>query len=227
MSGVLSRLPGLGGWEQDPLWASVYDWTVEHPDLGGRLWRLGTGSDLSLLHRAADPVGSLPAGAAVLDVPVGGGVALRALRPGQGVRYVACDLAPTMLRRTRRRARELGVDDQVETVAADVGDLPFADDEFDLVVTLTGLHCFPDPGLAVREVTRVLRPGGSLTGSTILEDSGLRTLAMRRVGRASGILGPGVTSRELAGWFRACGVELDVRRSGPFAYFTGTKAGAS
>lgn len=154
-------------------------------------------------------------------------MALRALRPGQGVRYVACDLAPTMLRRTRRRARELGVDDQVETVAADVGDLPFADGEFDLVVTLTGLHCFPDPGLAVREVTRVLRPGGSLTGSTILEDSGLRTLAMRRVGRATGILGPGVTSRELAGWFRGCGVELGVRRSGPFAYFTGTKAGAS
>lgn len=227
MSGVLSRLPGLGGWDQDPLWASVYDWTVEHPDLGGLVWRLGTGSDLSLLHRAADPIGALPAGAAVLDVPVGGGVALRALRPGQDLRYVACDLAPTMLRRTARRARELGVADQVETVAADVGDLPFADGEFDLVVTLTGLHCFPDPGLAVREVSRVLRVGGELTGSTILEDSGLRTLPLRRAGRATGILGPGVTSRELVGWFRACGIELDVRRSGPFAYFRGTRTSGS
>ena len=33
---------------------------------------------------------------------------------------------------------------------------------------------------------------------------------------------PRITRRELVGWFRSCGVELDVRRSGPFAYVTGT-----
>ena len=32
------RLPGLGGWSDDPLWGSFYDWTVEHPRVGGALW---------------------------------------------------------------------------------------------------------------------------------------------------------------------------------------------
>lgn len=223
------RLPPVrtvvGGWDSDPLWASVYDWLVEHRTVGGALWRLGTGSDLGLLHRAAAPVRALPPGSAVLDVPVGGGVALRSLTPGQGLRYVACDLAPTMLARAAARAEALGVADQVETVAADVGDLPFADGEFDLLVTLTGLHCFPDPERAVAEMLRVLRPGGSVTGSTLLEDSGLHTWPMRQAGRAGGILGPGVTSAQLVAWFARGGVRLDVRRSGPFAYVTGVKAG--
>ncbi|MGZ4457078.1 MAG: hypothetical protein ACXVWV_13935, partial [Nocardioides sp.] len=78
------RLPGLGGWGDDPLWASVYDWSVEHPLAGGALWRLGIGSDLGRLYDAAAEVGRLPGGARVLDVPCGGGVALRGLRPGQG-----------------------------------------------------------------------------------------------------------------------------------------------
>ena len=43
------RIPGLGGWHEDPLWASVYDWTVEHPRVGGPLWRAGIGSDLDAL----------------------------------------------------------------------------------------------------------------------------------------------------------------------------------
>src|SRR5258708_35740665 len=97
------------------------------------------GSDLGLLYRAAAEIGGLPAGAAVLDSPCGGGVALRGLRAGQQVRYVAADIAPEMLERTRGRAARLGLD-QVETVAADVEALPFADGEFDLAVSFTGLH---------------------------------------------------------------------------------------
>ena len=42
-------------------------------------------------------------------------------------------------------ARERRVDDQVEPVIADVHNLQFGDGEFDLVVSFTGLHCFPDP----------------------------------------------------------------------------------
>ena len=60
------RLPGLGGWSDDPLWASFYDWSVEHPRAGGAVWRLGIGSDLGLLYRAAAEIGRQPAGSAVL-----------------------------------------------------------------------------------------------------------------------------------------------------------------
>ncbi len=105
----------------------------------------------------------------MLDVPCGGGVALRGLRPGQGVRYVAADISRTMLDRTMAAATRRQVAAQVEPVLADVGALPFADAEFDLVVSFTGLHCFPDPHQAVREMGRVLTPGGVLTGSALLQ----------------------------------------------------------
>ena len=62
------------------------------------------GSDLSLLHEAAAEIGTLPAGSRVLDVPTGSGVALRGLRPGQGLDVVAADISTTMLDRARAAA---------------------------------------------------------------------------------------------------------------------------
>ncbi|GAA3516979.1 class I SAM-dependent methyltransferase [Nocardioides daeguensis] len=221
---ALSHLPGLGGWSEDPLWASFYDWTVEHPNAGGAVWRVGINSDLRRLYRAADEIGRQPAGSRILDIPCGGGVALRGLRPGQGVEYVAADIAQTMLDRTTRAAARRGVADQVQPRIADVGDLPFADDSFDLVVTFTGLHCFPDPRRAVVEVARVLRPGGVLTGSALLNDTGLRFGPLRRAGRVAGLLGPGCTSTDLQTWLAEEGIaDVVVERSGALAYFRGVK----
>jgi len=217
-------VPGFGGWSDDPLWASFYDWTVEHPHAGGALWRLGLDSDLRRLYRAADEIGRQPAGSRILDIPCGGGVALRGLRPGQGVEYVAADIAQTMLDRTLRVAERRGVADQVVPRIADVGDLPFPDASFDLVVTFTGLHCFPDPHRAVVEMARVLRPGGVLTGSALLNDTGLRFEPLRRVGRVAGLLGPGCTRRDLQEWLADLDVaDVVLERSGAIVYFRGVR----
>ncbi len=222
----LRRLPGLGGWDADPLWAPVYGWIVEHERAGGLLWRAGAGSDLRLLHQAAAEIGTLPAGSRVLDVPCGGGVALRGLRRGQGVDYVAVDIAEAMLRRTRDAAARRGVSDQVTTRVADVADLPFEDAAFDLVSTFTGLHCFPDPRQAVAEMTRVLRPGGVLTGSALFSDTGLRAEPMRRAGRAVGLIGPMCSRAEAVRWLNEGGVApVTVRTSGAFAYVRGARSG--
>ncbi len=218
------RVPGFGGWSEDPLWAHFYDWTVEHPRVGGAIWRAGMQSDLRLLYAAAEEIGRQPEGSRVLDIPCGGGVALRGLRPGQGITYVAADIAQTMLDRTMDAARERGVADQVEPRIADVGDLPFEDGSFDLVVSFTGLHCFPDPARAVVEMVRVLRPGGVLSGSAVLNDTGLRHEPIRRVGRAAGLLGPGCTGDEVVRWLSAQGVlEPTLERSGAIGYFRGVK----
>jgi len=218
------RLPGLGGWSDDPLWGSFYDWTVEHRRVGGAVWAVGIQSDLRLLYDAAAEIGRQRRGARVLDVPSGGGVALRGLRPDQGVDYVAADISQRMLDRTERVAREHEVADQVTTRLADVEELPFEDQSFDLVVSFTGLHCFPDPARAVVELARVLKLGGVLTGSALLNDTGLRFEPMRRAGRLAGLLGPGCTSEELRRWLARQGVAdvtLDV--SGAMAYFRGVR----
>ncbi|WP_372729484.1 class I SAM-dependent methyltransferase [Nocardioides sp.] len=215
----------FGGWHEDPLWASVYDWTVEHPLIGGVLWKAGLGSELRRLYDAAAEIGSLPAGARVLDVPCGGGVALRGLRVGQGVQYVAADISATMLERTREAAVERGVADQVETVLADVVDLPFDDASVDLVVSFTGLHCFPDPEAAVAEMARVLASGGVLTGSALLNDTGLRFAPLRFAGRVGGLLGPGCTAAELTGWLAEHDLsEVRLATSGAVGYFRAVKA---
>ncbi|MGA8845483.1 MAG: class I SAM-dependent methyltransferase [Nocardioides sp.] len=218
------RIPGLGGWSSDPLWASVYDWTVEHRRIGGALWAAGIQSDLGKLYAAAAEVGTLEPGSRVLDVPCGGGVALRGLRPGQGVEYVAADIAQTMLGRVMDAARERGVADQVVPRVADVSELPFEDASFDLVLSLTGLHCFPDPARAIMEMMRVLKPGGVISGSAILNDTGLQHEPMRRVGRLVGLLGPGCDGIEIVQWLHGQGVARPLLdRSGAMGYFRGVK----
>ncbi|MGA8257061.1 MAG: class I SAM-dependent methyltransferase [Nocardioides sp.] len=218
------KVPGLGGWSDDPLWAGIYDWSVEHPLAGGLMWGVGIQSDLRRLYTATGEISTLPAGSRVLDVPCGGGVALRGLTPGQGIEYVAADIAQSMLDRTMDAARERGLSDQVVPRVADVGDLPFEDATFDMVISFTGLHCFPDPAGAVVEMVRVLKPGGIISGSAVLNDSGIHHEPMRRVGRLAGLLGPGCTGTQITDWLGARGIiEPHLERSGAIGYFRGVK----
>ena len=217
----LPGLPGLGGWDADPLWGTAYTWMVDHPRFGVPLWKVGVGADLRKLYAAADEIGELPRGSAVLDIPSGSGVALRGLRPDQGIRYVAADISERMLDKTMATAAKHGVAEQVETRVADVGRLPFADGEFDLVVTFTGLHCFPDPGLAVQEMCRVTKPGGRITGSALVTDSGFIYEPLRQTGRVAGLLGPMASSSQIRNWLVAAGMtDVTVDLDGPLAYFT-------
>ncbi len=210
-------------WRGNHPWAVVYDFIVERAALGGVLWKVGMGSDIAKLYGAAEAIGRLPDGSAVLDIPSGGGVALRGARPGQDVRYVAADIAPAMLERTRAEARRRGI--EVELCEADVGALPFADATFDLVVSFTGLHCFPDPAGAVAELARVLKPGGRLTGSAFLTDSGLRFKPMITAGRVGGLLGPSGRRADLERWLADAGFEgARLDRSGGLTYFTAARA---
>jgi ubiquinone/menaquinone biosynthesis C-methylase UbiE len=70
------------------------------------------------------------------------------------------DLSAGMLAIARARARRLGR--PAPLVHGDAHALPFADGAFDTVVCTFGLCAIPDVDLAVREMTRVLRPGGAL-----------------------------------------------------------------
>ena len=57
----------------------------------------------------------------------------------------------------------------------DVGVLSYADDIFDIVLSLNGFHAFPDKVAAYREIFRVLRPGGTFCGCFYVADEHKRT----------------------------------------------------
>ena len=68
------------------------------------------------------------------------------------------DISPGMVRVAERNARDLGL--TVRGKVADAETLPYDDATFDLVVGHAVLHHIPDVELALREVVRVLKPGG-------------------------------------------------------------------
>jgi SAM-dependent methyltransferase len=213
-------------WQADHPWAVVYDKVSTDPRLGALLWRVGIGSSVEELHRRARrALAAVPDGGQVLDVPCGGGVALRDLPPNHALRYVAADISPAMLERTRREAERLGVSDDVETREADVQRLADADATYDLVLAFTSLHCFPDPEAAVHELARVLRPGGHLVGSVFCADAGLRFVPVHLAGRALGVLGPPVRHADVRRWLSDAGfVDVRLDRAGGLTYLAGTLA---
>jgi SAM-dependent methyltransferase len=102
-------------------------------------------------------------GQRVLDVACGTGpVAVTAARAGATVNGI--DLTPQLLDRARENAALAGVN--VDFREADVEQLPFSDAEFDVVVSQFGHMFAPRPDVAVREMMRVLKPGGTIAFST-------------------------------------------------------------
>ena len=68
------------------------------------------------------------------------------------------DISPGMVQVAQRNAEQLGF--TVDGRVADAESLPYGDSQFDLVVGHAVLHHIPDVELAIREVLRVLKPGG-------------------------------------------------------------------
>ncbi|MBO0852467.1 MAG: class I SAM-dependent methyltransferase [Nocardia sp.] len=210
-------------WRLDHPWSTLYSYMINRPWLVKPVVRVVFGADPGALFETTAIIGELPEGTSVLDVPCGNGIAVRAIRPGQGLRYVAADIAPTMLERTRHTARSCGVSDQVSTHEADVGALPFTDGEFDVCVSFTGLHCFPDPRAAVEEIARVVRPGGLVSLSWVRADSGIHRATLA-IGRGMGLTGHSARAGEVRGWLTECGfTPVHQATSGAFAYLTAVR----
>jgi arsenite methyltransferase len=108
-------------------------------------------------------LGTLRAGEAVLDIGCGAGVdtliAARLVGP-QG-RVVGIDTTPEMVNRARANLTLTGLTNvRFEIAAAE--DLPFADREFDVVISNGVFNLTIDTEQALREARRVLKPGGRL-----------------------------------------------------------------
>jgi ubiquinone/menaquinone biosynthesis C-methylase UbiE len=96
-----------------------------------------------------------------LDVGCGPGqFTIMAAERLPGVEVWGIDLAPTMIELARHHAAESPARDRLHFEVADVGALPFPDDHFDAVLSSGSIKHWPDQARALREIHRVLAPGG-------------------------------------------------------------------
>ena len=147
------------------------DW--RSADLGTITERL----ERRLVLRLAGPVN----GQRVLDIGCGdGAVSLACWRNGASS-AVGCDVDPRMIARAVSEAARHRA--PIDYLLADAGHLPFRDGGFDLVTIVTVLAFVAEPAAAMREIARVLSPGGRL----VIGDLGKWNLW--------------AASRRLRGWF--------------------------
>jgi arsenite methyltransferase len=108
------------------------------------------------------------AGESVLDLGCGAGfdTFIAAQLVGLEGRVVGIDLSPEMLAVARAGQAEAGFP-QVEFYEAPVEALPFPDTSFDVALSNGVLNLVPDKPAALREIFRVLRPGGRLQACDI------------------------------------------------------------
>jgi len=97
----------------------------------------------------------------VLDVCSGTGELslLLARKVGQGGSVVGADFCESMLAIARKKAD--GKNANLSFILSDAKSLPFPDENFDAVTVSFGMRNIPDTTHALREIRRVLRPGGS------------------------------------------------------------------
>ena len=119
-------------------------------------------------------------GQRVLDLAAGTGDigALLAERVGEHGEVVLADFNAAMLAVGRERLDQRGICANVDYVIADAEQLPFADGDFDAVTIAFGLRNVTDQPRALREMVRVLRPGGRVL---VLEFSRVRGTLPRRL----------------------------------------------
>ncbi|MFT3715758.1 MAG: methyltransferase domain-containing protein [Gordonia sp. (in: high G+C Gram-positive bacteria)] len=106
---------------------------------------------------------------------------LNLMQAGVAKKGSVTDLSPGMVKVALRNAENLGLD--VDGRVADAEKIPYDDDTFDLVVGHAVLHHIPDVEKSLREVLRVLKPGGRFVFAG--EPSTIGDYYARRVSRAT------------------------------------------
>lgn len=134
----------------------------------------GTGNPFAL-----GPIGR---GERVLDIGCGAGIdsLVAARMVGPEGRVVGVDMTPEMVEKARRAVDEGGFEN-VDVREAYAEELPLEDGWADVVISNGVFNLFPDKPAALREIRRVLRPGGRLQFGDILVERPVDGGAKQRI----------------------------------------------
>ena len=149
---------------------AMFDGIAARYDLVNRVISLGI--DQSWRRKTVRAL-ELGAGHRVLDLATGtADLAIQVAESEPSVSVVGLDPSAKMLAVGHEKVERAGLSGRVELVQGDAQALPFEDDSFDSVCIAFGIRNVPDRAQALREMSRVTRPGGRIA---ILELSEPRT----------------------------------------------------
>jgi sarcosine/dimethylglycine N-methyltransferase len=130
--------------------------------------------------RMVDPVAPGPEDT-VLDVGCGYGAFARYLAKRFGCKVVASNISDRELEWGEELTSEQGLDDKVSFKWADFHELPFANASFDVCVSQEAFLHAVDKALVMREVGRILKPGGRLIFTDLLVRDGTADADRERI----------------------------------------------
>lgn len=114
----------------------------------------------------------------ILDVATGTGdlaIDIAGLRPD--VQVYGADFVPKMMELAQKKTREALLDGRIVYTAGDAMALPFKTDEFDAATMAFGIRNMPDRLSVLKEISRVVKPGGKIF---VLEMTFPKSLRLRR-----------------------------------------------
>ena len=138
----------------------MFDSISRHYDRLNHLLSLGT--DRRWRRRAVNLIGSHIRPLTILDVATGtGDLAIASLKLGPR-KVTGIDISGKMLEEGRRKISRMGLGERIELLRGDSQSMQFSDGTFDVAMSAFGVRNFEDTVAGLREMHRVLRPGGML-----------------------------------------------------------------
>jgi arsenite methyltransferase len=152
-------------------------------------------------------VAELHEGETVLDLGSGGGidVLLSAKRVGPTGKAHGLDMTDEMLALARENAREAGVEN-VEFHKGYIEEIPLPDASVDVVISNCVINLSGDKPRILREVARVLRPGGRFAVSDVIADPGMDEATRADMQAYTGCIAGALTRREFEQALTAAGL---------------------
>ncbi|MCW2958156.1 MAG: arsM [Solirubrobacterales bacterium] len=160
-------------------------------------------------------VADLREGETVLDLGSGAGtdVLISARRVGPTGTAIGLDMTDEMLELARANTAEAGVQN-VRWVKGHIEQIPLDDDSVDVVISNCVINLSGDKDAVLREVARVLRPGGRLAVSDVIADADMDEATRRDVAAWTGCIAGALTREQFEGSLAAAGLEdVEIRET--------------
>ena len=138
----------------------MFDSISRHYDRLNHILSMGT--DRRWRRRAVNLIGDHTSPERILDVATGtGDFAIEALRL-KPVKVTGIDISEKMLEQGRKKISRLGLAEMIELLRGDASSMTFEEGTFDVAMSAFGVRNFEDTVAGLKEMCRVLRPGGMI-----------------------------------------------------------------